>query len=908
MKKAVLDLETYFDSECSVRTLGVRAYIEHYNFDAYLMSVAIDDGYEWVGNPKEFDWERLDGLNIWAANAAFDETIIDVGVDKGWWRGPKNAVWDCVLDLSRRLGLPGNLAGAVEQVLGIKMDKSTRDKMKGKQWGTMDEEFRKEVEEYALKDSVLALKLVKELSGKWSDFERRISRHTRKVVRRGLPVDEEAISAGIATLKSQRAKLEAAIPWSAEATPLSRKAFNEQCRKQGIKIPTSMAIGDERADEWLSEHQKSCPWAVAVRDYRRVNALLKKVESFENGIVDGRYYGGLLYFGATTGRFSGSGGNLNLQNLPRGEMFGVNLRNFISTGPDTKLVVADLSQIEVRTLSWLAQDTETLEEIANTEDIYEAFAIRFGLWNPENGSMRANPALRHKVKQIVLGAGYGCSAKKFALITGMSPQEATESVRLYRRRMPKVVELWESYENTISFALKKQCPLWVELPSGRILNYGKLVVLGGESERPTPAAMLVRNGKRIPVRLWHGLLTENCLAGETEVLTDAGWVCIRDVKPDHRVWDGEEWVHHSGSVSKGQQRVIDCHGVRATPDHKFLTRSGDWVAAQSACKIPLCNLAFPHAKERADYGPHWSDLRKSDYPVPSGNSNSEKWKDANSMESPVPVWEYQCETNRGHQESYRVQPKMPPYSAGDFKGQVDARKVKAQAVRRMEVDARSVPPFFSPIMEELRRAWDYCLRAVAGQLSSILGRHVPVLAGGSALGPYRQQQWLFPRKLSVGNSSRERQQHAPVKGFYGYGRSGKEEWHKEKYGLLPDQAWPDAGASVFNTTECGAEVYDLLNCGPRNRFMVRGACGTHLIAHNCAQALARDIFADMLLRIEEAGWKIILHVHDEVVVEVPTEQAEEAAASITAIMSTPPSWIPDIPLATEAEIIDKYTK
>jgi DNA polymerase len=81
-----------------------------------------------------------------------------------------------------------------------------------------------------------------------------------------------------------------------------------------------------------------------------------------------------------------------------------------------------------------------------------------------------------------------------------------------------------------------------------------------------------------------------------------------------------------------------------------------------------------------------------------------------------------------------------------------------------------------------------------------------------------------------------------------------------------------------------------------------------LLAENCAQGLARDIFSEMLLRIDEAGHDIILHVHDEVVVECDADKAENVLAEIIGIMSTPPDWIPDIPLSAEGEILDFYSK
>ena len=63
-----------------------------------------------------------------------------------------------------------------------------------------------------------------------------------------------------------------------------------------------------------------------------------------------------------------------------------------------------------------------------------------------------------------------------------------------------------------------------------------------------------------------------------------------------------------------------------------------------------------------------------------------------------------------------------------------------------------------------------------------------------------------------------------------------------------------------------------------------------------------------MLRLEAAGLKIILHVHDEVVIEVKKEDAEETLAKVIATMQTPPTWIPDIPLDAEGKILERYEK
>ena len=45
-----------------------------------------------------------------------------------------------------------------------------------------------------------------------------------------------------------------------------------------------------------------------------------------------------------------------------------------------KFIIADLSQIEVRTLCWLARDMKVLEQIKKSDDIYEVFASQLGFW------------------------------------------------------------------------------------------------------------------------------------------------------------------------------------------------------------------------------------------------------------------------------------------------------------------------------------------------------------------------------------------------------------------------------------------------------------------------------------------------------------------------------------------------
>ena len=63
-----------------------------------------------------------------------------------------------------------------------------------------------------------------------------------------------------------------------------------------------------------------------------------------------------------------------------------------------------------------------------------------------------------------------------------------------------------------------------------------------------------------------------------------------------------------------------------------------------------------------------------------------------------------------------------------------------------------------------------------------------------------------------------------------------------------------------------------------------------------------------MTNLEKAGKKIVLHVHDEVVIEVDEENALHAKADIQEIMKQGPKWMKDVPLDSEAIITKEYTK
>ncbi len=80
------------------------------------------------------------------------------------------------------------------------------------------------------------------------------------------------------------------------------------------------------------------------------------------------------------------------------------------------------------------------------------------------------------------------------------------------------------------------------------------------------------------------------------------------------------------------------------------------------------------------------------------------------------------------------------------------------------------------------------------------------------------------------------------------------------------------------------------------------------LTENIVQGLCRDTLAEAILRIEAAGYRVPLHVHDEVVVLAKTEEADTCLARVLSELRHSPVWAPDLPLDAEGWIAPYYGK
>lgn len=78
------------------------------------------------------------------------------------------------------------------------------------------------------------------------------------------------------------------------------------------------------------------------------------------------------------------------------------------------------------------------------------------------------------------------------------------------------------------------------------------------------------------------------------------------------------------------------------------------------------------------------------------------------------------------------------------------------------------------------------------------------------------------------------------------------------------------------------------------------------LVENITQGMCRDILVEAMRRVEQAGFDIVAHVHDEMIVEVPN--GVSSVEEICGIMSIPPEWCEDLPLRADGYECRFYRK
>ncbi len=193
--------------------------------------------------------------------------------------------------------------------------------------------------------------------------------------------------------------------------------------------------------------------------------------------------------------------------MPRGELFGVDLRRCFIPSPGNVFIIADLCQIEPRILAWLIGDEAFLDLVRKGIDIYEAHARSTMGYIDERPLKEVDPSMRSLAKARTLGLGYGCGPKKFVAVAknlgglDITFADARKTVQDFRSKNIRISNLWKRLDR--EFKRSAGGDYHIELPSGRELRYLSVA----KNPRGYYTASTERGGRKR--KLYGGLLTEN---------------------------------------------------------------------------------------------------------------------------------------------------------------------------------------------------------------------------------------------------------------------------------------------------------------------------------------------------------------------------------------------------------------
>lgn len=229
---------------------------------------------------------------------------------------------------------------------------------------------------------------------------------------------------------------------------------------------------------------------------------------------DGRVRDLLMYHGASTGRWTGTG--IQIQNFPRGtgrdsevsaalihqsdlelirllygdpmDCFSFTLRSAITATEGFEIFCGDYAAIEVRVLFWMAEHAAGVEAYRRSRPLYEEMAQE--VYNVD--VLAAVTKLQREIgKRLILGAGFGMGWKKFIQTCAnfgvlIEAALARRAIKTYREVHSPVKDFWYAMEDAAIRAVKNPGKvfatnkvrwytrgdfLWCELPSGRPLAY-----------------------------------------------------------------------------------------------------------------------------------------------------------------------------------------------------------------------------------------------------------------------------------------------------------------------------------------------------------------------------------------------------------------------------------------------------
>lgn len=353
-----------------------------------------------------------------------------------------------------------------------------------------------------------------------------------------------------------------------------------------------------------------------------------------------------------------------------------------------------------------------------------------------------------------------------------------------------------------------------------------------------------------------------CIAEGSLVLTDQGLVPIEDVTTGHRVWDGVEWVKHEGVVFKGEKEVINYGGLEATADHIV------WADIGGQAGPVQFGLAAASGSCLIQSGAGGEPIRVGEDHITG--TDRQRWElcsRESTLGNAIRAERKQKKTfdilNAGPRHRFTVSGVLV-HNCG-YQGGVGAMKRMDKSGTIPEDELQGVVDQWRGANQNVVKLWRNCELAAR----TVIEEHRTVrLKNGIAFSYINGNLFIkLPsgRKLCYWNT---RLKMDPRGGrdhivYMGVNQETKQWGETETYG----------GKLVENIT----------------------------------QAIARDCLAISMQRVAALGYNIVMHVHDEMIVDVPVEDTD-ALARINACMAEPIPWAPGLPLRGDGYETPFYMK
>lgn len=526
-----IDFETYYDREFSLSKITTEEYVRSKQFETIGVAVKVNDGKaEWYSGTKEqinfwlgkFRWDQSIAL---AHNAMFDMAILN------WQFGYRPKKIADTLSMARAIHgteVGGSLGALVQHYqLGEKGTEVVN--ALGKRRADFTDEELARYASYCINDVDLTYELFKCLAGDFPIPELELIDLTiRMFTEPVLKLDKAVLANHLVEIRSSKDMLLRNITENKEEL-MSNPKFAEILRKCGVEPPMKISPTtgkdtyafsktDEEFKELLEHENVNVQALVAARLGMRSTIEETRTERFIEIGQRGLLPIPLRYYAAHTGRWGGDD-KVNMQNLPRSSP----LKNSI-LAPNGYLVVdSDSSQIEARTLAWLAEQNDLLEAFDKGEDVYKIMAS--AIYGKSQEKITKDE--RFVGKTTILGAGYGMGPAKFKVQlktfnVDLSEEECKRIISVYRETYPRIPQLWRQASNALlAIANEQTAPLGREgalvvegskgigLPNGLYIKYPNLRRWVNEQGKEELVYDTKKGKAVIPNRIYGGKVIEN---------------------------------------------------------------------------------------------------------------------------------------------------------------------------------------------------------------------------------------------------------------------------------------------------------------------------------------------------------------------------------------------------------------